>query len=194
MTGRLYPGADVLSAQEGVGIVDPDCPAPGGAPTLPPRGQGGNRSGVTRIIIPPWMEKLAGSLDFYAADFNMVLPPGVGSTVVSPNLATRLVNGQVGWLQIMTQYVLNPVAAFQAEWQLLINRQPVEGFSTLRNAPMLANVFYLGYEEMQIRIPSGAEVTVRIVNRSAVGSIVGGEIAGWYHPESTERQAWGLGV
>lgn len=186
-------GQDVRVARHG-GYVDaagqPTCPAPGGAPRLPPRLVGAQQMGLQRIIFPPRIEKLNLSQDFNVNAYNLALPAGAGSTVVLPGF--QVPQGQIGWLQETFLYVLTPDATINATWTVRINQSPVPGFDNLIAPPGLANFYLIGTDDMRVRLPNGCYVDVLITNNSAAGPwTVGAGLAGWYHPEVAERRAFG---
>lgn len=122
----------------------------------------------------------------------MVLPAGAGSTITSAALAFTLPASMVGWLQEFKVYVLSQTAATSAQWSVRINGGPVPGFDNKQNAPGVANLVLLEWNDMRIRIPNGATVDVIITNLNANGPwTVGGYLAGWYHPWVDEDRIFG---
>lgn len=184
-------GRDVGVTREGH-FVSPsgeqDCPAPGGSPQLPPRGVGSESMGITRLVFPPRIEKLAVSTDFNTNSYSLVLP--ASGTVALP--AFQCPQGMVGWLQQFFLYVLTPTALTNATWQVRINQSPVPGFDNILNPPGIANLIVMPTDDMRIRIPNGASVDVLITNNNASGPwTVGAGLSGWFHPEVAERRAFG---
>lgn len=158
----------------------------------PGRADIAERSPFQRIVYPPRVEKLLSSTDFTVQDFAMVLPAGAGSTITSAALAFTLPASMVGWLQEFKVYVLSQTAATSAQWSVRINGGPVPGFDNKQNAPGVANLVLLEWNDMRIRIPNGATVDVIITNLNANGPwTVGGYLAGWYHPWVDEDRIFG---
>lgn len=145
---------------------------------------------TVRLLFPPRMEKLSVSQDFYAVSFTAALPAGVGSAVDICEF--QLADGMIGFLQFMSMYILAPAAADQVAWELRIGNGPVSGFSDRRNPPMAAAALYLPLEDLQIRVGISQRVSLRARNIGGTAVTVGGEIGGWYHPETAEAVAWGL--
>lgn len=192
-------GTDVALSRAMQGVLPSgmeQCPpVPDSGIMLPPRGPDIPVSSLVRLIYPPRIEKLAASIDFSVRDFAMVLPAGVGSTIVSAVLSFTVPTGQVGWLQQSSIYLLTPTAATTAQWTVRVNGGPVPGFDTTQNPPGIANFVYITADDMRIRVPSGATVDILITNLSAAGPwTLGGELAGWYHPIGAELRAWNLDV
>lgn len=170
-------------------------PIPGTGVLMPPRGPDIQTSGVTRIIYPPRVEKLAASIDFQVRDYTMVLPAVAGATLASVALSFTVPTGQVGWLQQFAMYSLTPTALTRVQWTVRINGGPVPGFDAMQTPPGIANLIYVGSDDMRIRVPGGATIDVLITNLTAGGPwTVGGDLAGWYHPEGAESRAWNLDV
>lgn len=194
---HFYAGQDVGVAA-GVNAPSPNgmtpCPPnPNAGPQLPPRGPDTAQSSTVRMIFPPRIEKLAASIDFQAANYSLVIAAGAGKTVVVPGF--QLSTGQIGWLQTFSLYTLAPTADTQLIFTVRVNGSPVAGYDNYRNPPGIANLVYLGVEDMRIRVPGGATVDLLITNTNAFGPwTVGGDLSGWYHPESAEVRAWNLDV
>lgn len=186
-------GNDVRNARQG-NFMSPsgvaDCPTPGGAPQLPPRGPSADSIGVTRLIFPPRIEKLYVSQDFNTQRNSLILPAGVGSTVVLPGF--QVPQGMIGWLQQTYLYILTPTALTTATWTVRINQAPVSGFDNIINPPGIANFIIIPTDDMRIRLPNSCVVDVIITNNSAAGPwTVGAGLSGWTHPEVAERRAFG---
>jgi hypothetical protein len=137
------------------------------------------------------MEKLASSQDFRIRNFQLVLAAGAGSEVTLAGF--QLPQGQVGWLQVFSLYVLTPTAATDVRWQVRINQGPVPGWESVANPPGIAQFIVIGDDDMRVRLPGNCLVDVLITNQNASGPwTVGAELQGWYHPEIAERRAWNL--
>jgi len=149
-------------------------------------------SGISRIVFPPRIEKLAASVDFAVRDYIMVLPAVIGGIVQSVALSFTVPTGQVGWLQQFSLYTLTQTAATRAQWTVRINGGPVPGFDAAQNPPGIANFVYITSDDMRVRVPGGATIDIVVTNLSGAALTVGGDLAGWYHPESAEQRAWGL--
>lgn len=199
VTGALPPGNDVANARSISGLLpsgEEQCATiPGTGMLLPPRGPNIAESAITRLIFPPRLEKLAASVDFHAQDFNMTLAAVAGATVSSVALSFTLPTGQVGWLQEFSLWLLTPTALTSASWQVRINDAPVPGFDNVQNPPGIANLIYITTDDMRVRLPNAARIDIVITNVNGNGPwTVGGDLAGWYHPEIAERRAWNLDV
>lgn len=193
------PGTDVALSRAVESVLPSgmeQCPPiPGMGIQLPPRGPDIPTSTISRIIYPPRIEKLQASVDFSARNYNMALAAGIGNTVASPVLSFTVPTGQVGWLQQFSLYTLTQTAATTVQWTVRINGGPVPGFDAIQNPPGIANFVYITADDMRVRVPGGATVDVLITNVGVGGPwVVGGDLAGWYHPESAEQRAWGLDV
>lgn len=186
-------GRDVRTVRDGNFVSSSgteDCPAPGGSPQLPPRGLDSANMGITRLIFPPRIEKLNVSTDFNVNSYSLVLPAGVGSTVVLPGF--QCPQSMIGWLQQFFLYVLTPTADTNATWQVRLNGAPVPGFDNILNPPGIANLIVMPSDDMRIRIPNANLVDVVITNNNAFGPwTVGAGLSGWFHPEAAERRAFG---
>lgn len=168
----------------------PDCPADGGAPRLPPRGVSAGRMGLTRMVFPPRIEKLAVSVDFNINNYALILPAGAGNTVVLSGF--QIPQGYIGWLQQTFLYTLAPTANTSASWMVRINGAPVPGFDNIQNPPGIANLLLMPTDDMRIRLTNGCVVDVVITNLNAFGPwTVGAGLSGWFHPEVAERRAFG---
>ncbi len=201
------PGFEWLDDQAGQDVgtaLEGQFPGPGGAPgctpmsggpRLPPRGPEAALAVLARMIFPPRIEKLAQSQDFSVTDYAMILPAGVGSTITSAALRFQVPQGQIGWLQEWDLYALTPTAGLSAQWTIRINGAPVPGFDTKQNPPGTAFFYLIGDDEMRIRLPNNCVLDLLITNLNANGPwTVGGDLAGWYHPESAEARAWNLNL
>jgi len=166
----------------------------GSSPQLPPRGEDAADAPFTRLIFPPRIEKLVASRDFNAQDYQMALAGVVGATVQSANLSFTVPKDQFGWLQQFTLYILSPTANTRVRFQVRINQGPVPGFDNIENPPGVAQFILIGYDDMRVRIPTGATVDVLITNLSANAETVGGALGGWYHPEAAELRAWNADI
>ena len=164
-------------------------PSQSEGPQLPPRGIAPGDAPFSRIQFPPRIEKLPVSTDFRQQNFALALPAGVGSTVAGPSFT--LPRDQVGWLQNNSIYVLTPTAATAFSMAVLINGGPVPGFDDIQIPPGIANFVLLADDDMRVRIPNNATVSLLFTNNSAAAWTVGGLIQGWYHPVSAEERAWG---
>lgn len=172
-----FPPATGISVAGGEGVQPPPhIDPPGAAPFV-------------RLQFPPRIEKIAGSVDFRKQDYRLALPAGVGSTVDGPFF--RLPQDQVGWLQNNLIYVLTPTAAILFSMAILINDGPVPGFDDIQIPPGLAQFVVLGDDDMRVRIPNAAKVSLRFTNILGVAATVGGLIQGWYHPLAAESRVWG---
>ncbi len=191
-------GVDVGTAIEGnfpSSAGRPSCPPDGLGPQLPPRGPDAQLSALARMVFPPRIEKLAQSVDFQVRDYAMVLPAVVGGTVVSAALRFVVPQGMIGWLQQFSIYTLTPSALLSAQWTVRINQGPVPGFDAAQNPPGIANFVYITTDDMRVQIPSGAVVDILITNLNGnAGFVVGGDLAGWYHPIAAEARAWNLNL
>ena len=169
-------------------------PEPGGwSPAPSPQDLNVSNAPLVRLLYPPRLLKLAASKDFNVNDYRVTLPAGVGSVVLSPTLAFQTPKDQVGWLQQCAVYTLAPSGLTYASWTVLINGAPVSGFDNLLNPPGIANLVEVFYNNMNVRVPMGAKVSIRITNLDASGPwTVGGKLAGWYHPLVAEQRAWGI--
>ena len=165
-------------------------PIPGasGPPMPPPLGQSGNAP-YTKLVYPPWIEKLAKSVDYRATDFSVAL--GANATIAPLTWQFRLPNGQVGFHQQLTFYILQPGVATSVRFTLRINNGPVPGYEAILSPPGIANFTLRTFNDMRISVPSGALVSVTAINLTANPETVGIDIAGWYHPQSAEERAWG---
>ena len=169
-----------------------DCPT-GLAPAPSPRNLDISDAALVRLLFPPKVEKLASSQDFNVNDYRVILPAGVGSSVTPATLVFQTPKDQVGWLQQFSIYTLNPSALTYAQWTVLINGAPVSGFDNVANPPGIANLVEVFTNNMRVRIPMGAKVSLMITNLDASGPYtVGGKLAGWYHPKVAEDRAWGI--
>ena len=168
------------------------CPE-GYAPAASPSNLNAKDAPLVRLLYPPRILKLAASADFNVNDYRVILPAGVGSFVEPPTLAFQTPKDQVGWLQQFSIYTLTPTALTYAMWTVLINGAPVTGFDNVDNPPGIANLVEVFTNNMNVRIPMGAKVSLRITNLDASGPYtVGGKLAGWYHPKVAEDRAWGI--
>lgn len=177
------------------GEASSDCPPPTTRPALPGRGEDASDAGLTRLVFPPKVEKLELSQDFNVNDYQMIVPAGVGATVVSAALRFALPKGHIGWLQQFTLYTLTPDASTRLQFTVRINAGPVPGFDNLQNPPGLANFVLVGTDDMRVRLGDSVVVDVLITNLGASGPwTVGGALAGWYHPAVAEKRAWDLNL
>ena len=187
-------GMDVGVARE-MGLVSPSgvssCPPDlTASPGMVPRGANPADSPMVRLVFPPRIEKLVQSVDFRINNYRLVLPAGVGSTVLLASF--RLPTGAVGWLQNFAQSTLAQDGTTDVTWTLRINDYPVPGFDNVRNVPGLANLLITGDDDMRIRLPNGCKVDVLITNNAASGPwTLGALVQGWYHPEVAEQRAFG---
>ncbi len=150
------------------------------------------RSSLTRVIDPPYREKLPSSQDFNVQDYNMNLLAGIGQQITSDALRFQIPQGTVGWLQEVTFYTLTPTALTSVSFAIRINQGPVAGFSDIQNTPGVANFARDDKGDLRIRIPDGAVVDIIITNRNANGPwTLGGKLAGWFHPFSDEVRIYG---
>ncbi len=172
---------------------DPSCPPPHRSlpPGIAPRAANIQDAALVRSIQNPRVVKLGQSTDFRINDNTLILPAGIGATVLSPLFT--LPRGQGGWLQQWGLYTLAPDATTQAQWKILVNGAPVPGFDNLLNPPGIARFVVDGDDDMEVRLPTGAKVQMLITNLAASGPwTVGALLAGWYHPLATEEALWGL--
>lgn len=172
--GLMMPSPGAVPAR-----VEPVPPLPGLSPYV-------------RQIFPPWTTKIPASQDFFARDYEMIVPAGVGATVTSAAFAFRLPQDHVGWLQQFALYVRGSLATTQLRWTVRINGGPVPGWDNKANPPGAANLVLITDNDLNKRIPNGALVDVLVTNvDGAAITGVGGFIAGWYHPKQDELRYWG---
>ena len=182
-----------VATSRGGGLIMPNIPGTGAE--LPARARpqiNPGESNYVRQINPPWTTKIPASQDFFARDFEMVVPVGVGSTVTSVALSFRLPQDHVGWLQQFALYVRGSLATTRLQWTVRINQGPVPGWDNKSNPPGAANIVFLPDNDLAKRITNGALVDVLITNLDGAAITgVGGLIAGWYHPKQDELRYWG---
>lgn len=147
---------------------------------------------VTRQLFPPRMEKLSTSMDFYAANFTAALTGGVGDEVEICSF--QVLDGMVGYVQQMNIYVLQPTPAARVAFALRVGNSPVSGFSEIQNPPCAAAMTYVPRNNLQIRAGLGQRISLIGRNLGGGALTIGGEIAGWIHPETAEALAWGLSL
>ncbi|HEX3698933.1 MAG TPA: hypothetical protein VH374_26420 [Polyangia bacterium] len=189
-------GVDI-KASRGMQFVSPSGPGvdcdPGLSPASPPRGFQIADAPPVRQLFPPYLYKLSASQDFNRNSYREVLPAGVGQVIEPASLVFQAPATMVGWLQNFSQYTLTPSASTYISWCLLINGAPVPGYDDVRNPPGIANLVEVFQNGIQVRIPLGGKVSVRITNLDASGPVtVGGLLRGWYHPQVAETRAWGI--
>ncbi len=158
-------------------------------PQLPPRGNVPGEAPFSHLQFPPRGEKIAGSVDFRVSDYTLALPAVVGGTVLGPSF--RIPKDQVGWLQNNEIYVLAPTAATHFSMAIRINNGPVPGYDDIQMPPGIAFFVRAGDDEMRIRVPNGALVSILFTNISGTAETVGGLLQGWSHPVSAEARVWG---
>lgn len=170
-------------------------PTVAGGLTVPQRERPQEAPGVSpyvRQISPPWTTKIPASQDFFARDFELSVPVGVGSTVTSVALSFRLPLDHVGWLQQFALYVRGSLATTRLQWTVRINQGPVPGWDNKSNPPGIANLVLITDNGLAKRIPNGNLVDVLITNLDGAAIAgVGGFLAGWYHPKQDELRYWG---
>ena len=143
----------------------------------------------TRNIFPPWVYKLPTSQDFNAEAYNAAIAAAVGATVT---IATfTLPATYVGWIQIFSIYVLSPTALQTVTWTLRINGAPVGGWDNVRFPPGVANFGVRDFSDLQVRVPSGGQISITATNGSADAWTIGGKVSGWFHSENEEQRIYG---
>lgn len=181
-----------VATSRGGGLIMPTMP---GVSRAVPASRPVENPGVSpyvRQIMPPWQQKIPASQDFFARDFEMVVPAGVGSTVISVPLSFRLPQDHVGWLQQFALYVRGSLATTRLQWSVRINRGPVPGWDNKSNPPGIANLILITDNGLAKRVPNGGVVDVLITNLDGAAITgVGGFLAGWYHPKQDELRYWG---
>lgn len=151
-------------------------------PTAP--GQIAQQSPHVRIVYPWWVNKLPSSQDWNAQDFQMALPAGVGSQLVSPALSFTMPQTMIGVIQIFGVYLLSPVNTTRVQFTLRINQAPVSGWDNIQFPPGAANFVVQNYSTVQVRVSAASTVDVLVTNLDGAAITVGGKISGWYQPQS----------
>lgn len=153
--------------------------------------QGGpaTTSPLVRNVYPPWVFKLPTSQDFNEEAYDVAIAAAVGAT--ADILAFQTPPTFVGYIQIVSIYVLSPAATQNVTWTVRINGAPVPGYDNLLFPPGVANFGVRDYSDAQIRIPNGGLVTVTASNGSANAWTIGAKVAGWFHTLSEEQRIYG---
>jgi hypothetical protein len=148
-----------------------------------------NTTPLVRNVYPPWVYKLPSSQDFNTEAYDVAIAAVIGAT--ANVLSFQTPPTFVGYIQIVSIYVLSPTAAQDVTWTLRINGAPVPGYDNLLFPPGVANFGVRDYSDTQVRVPNGARVTMTASNGSANAWTIGGKIAGWFHSTVEEQRIYG---
>lgn len=114
------------------------------------------------------------------------LLPGTG-VENSPTGVIRLPKNNIGIIRGFSISITNMLTTTDVNWSLLINGGPAGGYGTLKLFPRAA-AFVGNAFDCFIRVPSGADISVKFSNVDGGTYVVGASVSGWFWPEASGKR------
>lgn len=118
--------------------------------------------------------------------------PGAGA-IEPAELVTQIPDGMLGIIRVFEYDILGLLAGTDVRWSLLINGGAPAGCSAFRFFPGAAPRV-TSSEDVYVRVPKGARISVRIQNNDGAAYTVGAFYSGWFWDEDAARDWLGQGA
>lgn len=155
-------------------------------PPLPP-GLSDRQADIVRSLelYLPEVYPIPGAVEF--EEDAIAASPGAG-TIVPAALLLRIPENSIGIIRVFGQGLDDMTNATRVTWGLFVNEVQAPGWGSVQLFPGVA-ARVTSSADTFIRLPDGAQISVRITNADGAAYQVGANYSGWYWSITSDK-AW----